>query len=388
MPRTIFVDKLLKRLEKMDKEALQSYLIRLQNEKDQIEHILNQLPVGLFLIGKNLKIQWANSVAQTMFGSRIEPGRETPLKAVIADEQFLIWLENTLTEERGLYNEEFEVLFPRERCLIVTVRPLRDNGHELYGFLIAIVDITATRMREREANEIQRINTLLKLSKGIAHELGNPLNSISIHLKLLGKMSESVSAKERKKFEDTVEVLTQETARLDRIIKNFLKLTRQKPPVFKMDNIQDVLEESLRFFAPKMKEDKIKTKTDYAKNIPPFLMDRDKMHQAFLNIIKNAVEAMPKGGELRVKAAIREKVCTIAFQDTGIGIAEKNLNHIFEDYYTTKEEGSGLGLAIVYNIIREHGGRIDVKSSAGKGTFIIIYLPVRTNKLQLPEKSS
>ena len=121
--------------------------------------------------------------------------------------------------------------------------------------------------------------------------------------------------------------------------------------------------------------------------MPRFLFDRDKIYQAFSNLIKNAVVAMPKGGDLLIKTVAREKVCSIAFQDSGRGIPEKDLPNIFEEYFTTKDEGSGLGLAIVYNIVREHGGRIDVKSVLKKGTMFAIHLPMRTEKLQLPVRN-
>ncbi|MBI4398603.1 MAG: hypothetical protein HY586_05710, partial [Candidatus Omnitrophica bacterium] len=305
----------------------------------------------------------------------------------VTDPELYRWLENILLEGKSVYNEEHEILFPREHQLIVHVKPL-EVGHEpVRYFLICLVDITGMGSREKEKNVLGRIQSLLRLSKGIAHELGNPLNSIAIHLKLLGKMCESVSSKEKKKIESALEVLTQETGRLDRIVKNFLKATRQIPPQFKVGNIHEILEEALRFFGPEMKQYKIKLKTEFAPSMPPFLFDRDKMHQVFLNLIKNAVEAMPNGGELKVKTAVWQKVCSIAFQDNGFGISEDDMPHIFEDYYTTKEEGSGLGLAIVYNIVREHGGRIDVKSAPRKGTLMILYMPIRTHKLQIPEQT-
>lgn len=377
MANPIFVDKLLNRLERVDKQALQNYLVRLQEEKDQYESLLNQLPVGILLLNEDRRVTESNDAAQSILGTRIEPNSQ--LATIIMDPEFRKWLEDELKSERGVFSEEREILFPQNRHLIVTLRP---------KYLIVLIDITSIRRKEREESEVQRINALIKLAKGIAHELGNPLNSIAIHLKLADKMGDALPPKEKKKFKETLQVLEQETARLDRIIKNFLKATRQKPPEFKAGNIQELLEEALNFFELEFKESKIKVKTEFARNLPNFLFDRDKLYQAFLNIIKNAVEAMPKGGELWIKIAAREKVCTIAFQDSGVGIPEKDLPYIFEEYYTTKEEGSGLGLAIVYNMIREHGGRIDVKSAPKKGTLFVIQLPIRMEKLQLPMRTN
>jgi len=376
MINPVFVSKLLKRLEKVDKEALQNYLIRLQEEKDQYELLLNELPMGILVLNDNHQVVWSNEASQSILGTRIEPNSN--LAAIVMDSEFRNWLEEELKSKRGTLGEEREVLFPQHRFLITTVRP---------EHLIVFIDITSIRMRDRETGELQRINSLIKLAKGIAHELGNPLNAIAIHLKLTEKLGDNLPAKDKKKFKETMQVLEQETARLDRIVKNFLKATRQRPSEFHLGNIHEVLEEALHFFDPELKESKIKIKKEFAKNMPNFLFDRDKLYQAFLNIIKNAVEAMPRGGDLLIKTLASGKVCSIGFQDTGVGIPEKDLPYIFEEYYTTKEEGSGLGLAIVYNIIREHGGRIEVKSRPKKGTLFGIFLPIRVEKLQLPMRT-
>ncbi len=384
MPNPVFVEKLLKHLDQVDKEAIQNYLIRLQKEKEISESLLGELPVGILLLDKKNDIIWANNSSRNILGSRIPEDQKVPIDDAINDSGFRLWLQDELDKKDGIYAEEKEILFPQPRYLIVSIRPLELNAEFPASSLIVLIDITSIKTRGRQESELQRIAALIKLAKGIAHELGNPLNSIAIHLRLLDRMCETLPAKDKKKFQDTIQVLTDETARLDRIIKNFLKATRQKPPQFKLGHIQDALEESLRFFSPSFKEHKIKLKTDFADDLPEFLFDRDKLYQAFTNIIKNAVEAMPKGGTLTVKSAFRDKICTVLFQDTGNGIPESDLPYLFEEYYSTKEEGSGLGLAIVYNIIREHGGRIEVKSDVGKGTAFIFYLPIRKEKLQLP----
>jgi len=368
MPK--FLDKLLK----LDKQSLETYLNQIHQDKERTDSILNQLTIGILLLNKNNSITWANEAAQSILGMQfISRLINWPISNII-DPEFRNWIQSTLDAKQGIFNEEREILFPKHRHLIVTLRPEQ---------FILLVDITGARSKDREEGDVQRINALVRLAKGVAHELGNPLNSIIIHLRLLSKIGESLPPKEKKKFQETVDVLSHETGRLDRIIKNFLKATRQKPPEFRLGNIQDTIEEALNFLEPELKENKIKVKTDFASNVPDFLFDHDKLHQGFINLIKNAIEAMPKGGALRIGTASREKVCTIVFQDTGEGIAEKDLPYIFEEYYTTKDEGSGLGLAILFNIIREHGGRIEVKSEKGKGTIFVIFLPIRKDKLQL-----
>lgn len=376
--------KILKRIKKMDREALENCLLGLEQEKNCLQYLLNQIPAGILLLDKEKQVLWSNETTQNILGAKIAKDRKVPLLSLIHDSTFKNWLEKELDKGNGVFGEEKEILDPHHRFLIVSVRPLANEDLAAAACLVVLVDVTSIRLKEKEEGQLHRVLSLVKLAKGIAHELGNPLNSITIHLKLLSKLGPSVDGKEKKKFQDTIKVLDEETRRLDRIIKNFLKATRQKPPEFKLNQINDVLENALRFFEPEFKDFKIKIKADFSGSLPEFLFDRDKLYQSFLNLLKNAIEAMPEGGELWVKTAFREKVCSIAFQDTGAGIPEQDLPYIFEEYYSTKEEGSGLGLAIVYNIVREHGGRIEVKSSPEKGTLFVIYLPIRLEKLQIP----
>lgn len=387
MPRPVFETRLLKRIEKLDKDALQSYVLALQQEKDYSQYLLNQLPIGILVLDEESRILWSNDTAQNILGTRIPKDRTALLQNILSDSEFRDWLGHEIHNGKGLFAEEKEILFPQHRFLIVTVRPLSPGETGGASCLVVLIDITSIRAKDREQSEIQRISSLVKLARGVAHELGNPLNSITIHLRLLNKACDHLSKSEKKKFQDTIGVLIHETSRLDQIIKNFLKATRQKPPEFKLGNILTPLENALKFLEPEIRGSRIQLTLDLARNLPQFLFDESKIYQAFLNLLKNAIEAMPKGGELRVKITAREKILSIAFQDTGRGIPEKDLPYIFEEYYTTKEEGSGLGLAIVYNIVREHGGRIEVKSAEKKGTLFVLYLPIRQEKLQLPMKT-
>jgi len=136
---------------------------------------------------------------------------------------------------------------------------------------------------------------------------------------------------------------------------------------------------------PELKAAKIRLATQWDERVPEFLLDHLRIHQVFLNIIKNAIHAMPKGGSLRIGTELKGKLCLIHFHDTGVGISDQDLPKIFDAYYTTREGGSGLGLMIVYQIVREHGGRIEVSSKLGKGTRFTVILPIRKEKLRLPE---
>jgi len=219
----------------------------------------------------------------------------------------------------------------------------------------------------------------------VAHEIGNPLNAIQIHIGLLKDEISKLTKVRQNEFRRLTEVIASETRRLDQIVRSFLRATRRPPLRFRLESLNDILEEAVDFLRPEMTKRKTRPKITLDKKLPPFLLDRDRLHQTFINLIKNGMEAMPKGGTLNISTSLREKLCLVRFEDEGKGIEEQDLPHIFESYYTTKEEGSGLGLTQVYQTVREHGGRIDVKSTPEKGSIFTLVLPVRQERLSLPQ---
>src|SRR3989338_586641 len=205
-----------------------------------------------------------------------------------------------------------------------------------------------------------------------------------IHVNLLEKSIEKLPLTQKRKVNESLKVLKDETARLDRIIRNFLKATRRKPLRFELNQINELLAKTVDFLKPELKAAKIRVIEELDRQIQPFLLDPERIHQVFVNIIKNAVHAMPKGGTLRIQTEVKDKLCLIRFQDTGVGIPAETMSKIFDAYYTTREEGTGLGLMIVHQIIREHGGRIEVASKPNAGTAFTVILPIRKEKLGLP----
>lgn len=153
---------------------------------------------------------------------------------------------------------------------------------------------------------------------------------------------------------------------------------------FEATRVNELIGKTATLLKPELKARRISLREILDKNIPPFLLDAERMQQVFLNLIKNSIHAMPHKGTLCIRTELKDKLCLIHFQDTGVGIPEEKLPRIFDAYYTTKEEGTGLGLVIVYQIVREHGGRIEVSSKPNVGTTFTLILPLRKEKLGLP----
>jgi two-component system, sporulation sensor kinase E len=379
MPRKPFIHKVLNRLDRVDRESVQNYLKQLAHENTLQAEIFDHLNEGI-LLASGSEIIYANRQASLWLGTEIED--RTPVADAVQDRELADFITNNL---RGLKQKsvgDVPIIHPREMTLRVILVPL-ESGKES-DVLILLSNISEEK--NRQDDNMSRIEALASLAAGIAHEIGNPLNSISIHLELLKKDAQSLPENKRKSVEKTLEVLAGETSRLDRIVRNFLKATRKPPLRFKNEDLNQILEDAVRFMAPELEKNKIKASLKTDKALPGFMMDRERLYQAFINLVKNAMEAMPKGGTLSMTISHRGKVAHLSFKDEGGGIHEKDLPHIFDAYYTTKEEGSGLGLMTVYNVVREHGGRIEVASKTGKGSVFTLHLPIRQPKLQLGYK--
>jgi signal transduction histidine kinase len=381
-----FIDKVLSRISRLDRESIQGYVAGLVQGRKEIEEILDQVNEGLLLLHRDGIVKFANRRAFLWLGfqrffkdrSRIEGLVEEPLLR-----RFI--LDHLKRPEEGA-SEEFEVLTPREMSLRVHWTPL-DIGEER-NILLRIENHTPERDRREEEAQTQRIEGMTRLAAGVAHEIGNPLNAIQIHIGLLENEIKKLPKTKQSMFNRLVQVIASETRRLDQIVRSFLRATRRPPLRFRVESLNEALEEAAEFLRPEMNKRKTRLTLNLDKNLPSFLLDRDRLYQAFLNLIKNAMEAMPRGGRLSITTHFREKLCTVQFGDEGEGIEEKDLPHIFEAYYTTKEEGSGLGLSQVYQTVREHGGHIDVRTQIGRGSVFTLTLPVRHERLYLPQPSS
>ncbi len=229
-----------------------------------------------------------------------------------------------------------------------------------------------------------KLASLGEIVSGIAHEIKNPLTGISCAVQVL----QSEMGDDSRKL-ITSEILNH-IKRLDRTIKDLLNYAKPRPPRFEPSKINNVLDKAVFFVYPEANKQKVVIETEIAGDIPDVMMDPDQMQQIFLNLIINAVQAMPDGGKLRITVSEKDKnelhehgiripdsdrALVIRFEDTGKGIDSKYIDSIFEPFFTKKSKGTGLGLAISRRIVQEHGGDIAVKSTVGKGSIFTVYLP-------------
>ncbi|MBI4568854.1 MAG: sensor histidine kinase [Planctomycetes bacterium] len=232
---------------------------------------------------------------------------------------------------------------------------------------------------QEKAGENDPRTDLSLLARGLAHEIRNPLSTISMNLQLLAEDWAAPANPKESRTINRIRLIQNEANRLETILSDFLRFTHAHQPAFARQDLNDVVEESLRFFEPRLASKGIAVTKLFDPTIPEMDLDRDRLKQAFANLIINAEQAMEKGGGLFVRTVNRAAAAAAAevqIIDTGAGVADEARDRLFDVYYSTKSGGAGLGLPLVKTIVcREHGGAISFDSEKGKGTRFVITLP-------------
>lgn len=377
--KNTFLDKLLNRIDRVGQGDLQTYLQRLNNEKGFFETIFNTLQEGIVVVDSQGKILYLNHAITTLLGIDQTKGMGTPISHHLRE---LDW--PTILAEGRVVNRDLEVFYPQPRYLNFYLVPLEDKDTSLIGFAIIFHDLTARREQTREAIESEKLNAVTLLAAGVAHELGNPLNSLNIHLQLLERDLRQRNKKGKdEELLESVQVARGEVARLDTIINQFLGAVRPAHATRTMVSINTVVHESLAFLEPEIKDRDVIVQEELANDLPLIPANADQLKQAFYNLIKNAVQALTHGGILRVITSRSDTHLQIAFEDNGTGISVEDMAHITEPYFTRKKNGTGLGLFIVQRILHEHGGNLELLSEPGRGTTARILLPLAERRVRL-----
>ena len=380
-----FLDKALDRIERLDTTGLHDVIQRLAGEREFLETVFNAIEDGILVTDDQGRIDYLNASATRLLGIPAESGVGQPVTRYLPE---LDWKNIAAADQAGgtsVFRREFQVDYPRPRLLRLHVSPLDGAAPGSRGLVLILHDATEARRRTSEAIEAERVHALTLLAGSLAHEIGNPLNALDIHLQLLerevrklrrlaGDDSETAASADR--LEQYLGVAKGEVHRLDYIITEFLQALRPTAPKFLTGSLNDSAEETLSLLGPELEARGLTGAKELTSSLPPIQFDPVQIKQVLVNLVKNAMQATPRGGTITLSTGANSEAVWLCVRDTGSGIPSERLNRIFEPFYTTKEKGTGLGLLIVQRIIRDHGGRIEVESAVGKGTAFKLWLPL------------
>lgn len=373
------LDKVLGRLDQLDEANLHNLVQRLARERALLESVFNTLQEGVLVIDAAGLIEYANEAAARLIGLKEPAAGESLWRLVPGLHDSLA----TAAVAAPLVTREFELAYPSPRLVRLYMVPFADGEHGKRQAII-LSDITAERQSTAELIENEKISSILLLAAGVAHELGNPLNSLTIHLQLIDrKLKKLKASKETRSLEDSIKVCRDEVTRLDGIIKNFLEAIRPRPPDLAELYLPALLEEVLHFQERELADRGIAVEVEMPAGTPVIMADRDQLKQVFFNLIKNAMEAMQPGGRLNLKLRADDDSVYVALADTGSGIKAEDLAKLFQPYHTTKVSGHGLGLMIVQRILREHGGHVGIESKEGVGTVVTLQFPQKHRRVRM-----
>lgn len=367
-----FFNKVAEHIDKLDAEGQRAQYRLLVKELSFYESVFRSLREGVLVVDADGTTVYANEAVARLTGFDGAKARGRPVRHILPDWDW----DNLLApsdEGKGWTRQascEIEVTYPERRILEIQSTPSAN------GTVLLVRDVTLSRAREESAIESSRSDAVRDLAAGVAHEIGNPLNAISLNLQLLAReFRREADETRRTRLLHDISTAQNEVRRLEGIIKGFLSALRPAKLNLVPGSLVDPLTDTLDALKAQFEDRRIQTQLSLPSALPTVLVDRAQMEQVFFNLVKNALEAMKDGGSLEIEVDADDRDVHVVIRDNGSGMDAATLAHIFEPYQTSKEHGSGLGLMLSRRIVHAHGGEIDVESKPGAGTAFTVRIP-------------
>jgi two-component system, NtrC family, sensor kinase len=370
-----------------------SLLLRSEQEKARLlahlkqfsESIVESVNVGILVIDRDGRITTWNSALEKMLGITRDEALGANALRIFNEEMVrtirdVTGVEGWVAEEvRHLY--KFRTLTRDDRSIVInlSLAPFEDAARTLAGTLVVVEDVTDSLKLEEQVQQFDKLNSIGLLAAGVAHEVNTPLAGISSYAQMLISQIPDEDPKNR-----VLQKILVQTQRASGIVNNLLNFSRTSGSDFAPLDLNRVLEDTLQLLEIQLRKSDITVERGFAADLPEAIGNAGKLQQVFMNLILNARDAMPEGGQLAIETESVDHMLVVRVSDTGIGIAPANISKIYDPFFTTKAvgQGTGLGLALSYGIVQEHSGRIVAESQPGRGTTFTIKIPSRYRRLQ------
>jgi len=388
-PEHSFAGKFLRKIKKIDTGQIESFLSQVLREKAFLEVILDSITEGVLVADRAMKVVFINEAARVLLGlNRTECVGRTLASLLRAPElkDLLAEFEEHLSSVR---RRDVRLRGPEPRVYSVTIVPIENDDDIATHSVWIVSDRTEAARREQEKSQLDNMESLAVLTAGVAHEIKNPLNSLNIHAQLVQKAARDLEALHpdaaaADRLGKSSAVLIEEIDRLARVVDGFLRAVRPVAPRLRKESINKIVEDLAELLGPECGARGIELRLHLDSEIPPLLIDPEQLHQVFLNLAKNAMEAIDKPeGLIVLRTILKSDHALVEVEDNGCGIPEKDRARVFEPYHTTKFSGTGLGLMLVLRIVKAHRGAIALASQEGVGTVFRVALPVDERPVRL-----
>jgi two-component system, NtrC family, sensor kinase len=362
-------------------ESLEKKARQYQALRDFNENIIESIHVGVLACDLEHRIEAWNSPMESLYGLPRAEAVGKRLQDVFPPE--LLAVLPLRAEPRGtesLYKFRLRALDGRERIANITFTPLVGKDETVIGRLVIFNDLTERVNLEDQLMQAEKLSSIGLLAAGVAHEVNTPLAVITSQAQMLSKQLDADDPRSK-----TLEKIIKQAFRASEIVNNLLKFSRVSGSEFSELDVNKVVRETLSLVEPMLKTSKISLNTQLTSGIPSVYGNYGKLQQVFMNLIMNARDAMPRGGELTLATEAENGSVLVEVSDSGMGIPTEHLNKIFDPFFTTKStsRGTGLGLAVSYGIIREHAGQIRVESVVGRGTSFRLEFPAARKEVNV-----
>lgn len=361
------LNKIITRLDQMDSRDLGSLFLRLAADRGVLQEVFDALRDGLILFDADGKPSLVNRTACTIYGRTLNSLMQETFEALVGGT--CKWEE--IRGSGVAITRDLQVNYPEKRHYNFLITPVGDTG----GYLLLIQDDTEVRVRDEEDAEAQQFNIISFMASAVAHEIGNPLNSLGLNLQLLQRKLSKLPENQRASLDPLLESSLGEVKRLDLLLRQFLQSMRPSALKREKTHVNDILRQVIRVLEPEIAPRNITVRQALEKGLPELYADPAQLFQAFYNIIRNAYQSIPGEGDLYIQTDYNDHVVRIQIQDSGTGISHEVIGSMYEPFRTTKKKGNGLGLLIVRRIIKDHGGALSFASKEGQGALVTITLP-------------